>query len=76
MTPSQDSYVGADHRAPNTTGFTVEYTLITVNSPDCEPSLVDSFPVRVQYRTISDGDGELSNTSVSEWMDPPNIPGS
>ena len=58
-------------------GFPVEYTLITANSPDCEPSMVDKFPVRVQYRTIIGDDGGQSNTSVSEWMDSrsPNMPG-
>ena len=56
-----------------TTGLTVQYTLITANSPDCEPSLVDNFPVQVQYRTIiTGGDGE----SVSQWMDSPRMPGS
>ena len=55
----------------NTTGFILKYALITANSPDCEPSLVDNFPVGVQYRTISGSDG------VSEWMDlySPNMPG-
>ena len=54
-------------------GYTVEYTLVTANSPDCERSLVDEFPVRLQYRTIiSGGDGGQSiNNSVSEWMDSP-----
>jgi hypothetical protein len=66
--PSQDLNVDADHHA-NMTGFMVTYTLTIVNSPDCEPSLVDDFPVRVQYRIISNGDaGEQSNISVSEWM--------
>ena len=60
----------------NMTGFTVEYTLITANSPDCEPSLIDNFPVRVQYRTIiGSGDGGQSNNGVNEWMDSPNTPG-
>ena len=68
-TSSQNHDVGADH------GFIVEYTLITANSPDCVASLVDKFPVRVQYRTIIGDDGGQSNTSVSEWMDSPNLPG-
>ena len=72
--PSQDHNVGADYQM-NTTGFIVAYTLITANSPDCEPSLVDNFPVRVQYRAIIDGDGEQSNTSVSDWMGSPDAPG-
>ncbi len=66
--PFQDLNVGADHHAINMTGFIITYTLIIVNSPDCEPSLIDDFPVRVQYRMISNGDGEQSNTSISEWM--------
>ena len=58
------------------TAFTIEYTLITANSPDCEPSLIDKFPVRVQHRTIiSDDDGGGQNNSVSEWMDSTNISG-
>ena len=53
-----------------------KYTLTTANSPDCERSLVgDNSPVRMQYRTISVSDGEKSNTSVSEWMDFPNMSG-
>ena len=64
--------VGANHQTTNTACFTVEYTLIIANSPDCEPSLVDYFPVGVQYRTIiGSGDGEQSNNSVGEWMDSP-----
>ena len=74
--PSQDRNVSDDHWQMNATGFIVAYTLITANSPDCENSLVDNFPVRVQYRTVSDGDGEQSNTSVNEWMGSPNVPGS
>ena len=55
----------------NTTrGFLVEYTLITANSPDCEPSLVDNFPVRVQYRLITPED----DSTVTEWTDSPNTP--
>ena len=58
-----------------TRGFRVEYTLVTANSPDCEFSLVDDFPVRVQYRLIrqrsetSNGADSQSST-VTEWMDP------
>lgn len=63
--PPQDSNVGADYQE-NISGFIFAYTLMTVNSPDCGPSLVDNFPVRVQYRTIRDSD-----TSVSKWMDSP-----
>ena len=65
--PSQDRNNGAYHHA-NMTGFIATYTLITVNSPDCEPSLIDDFPIRVQYRMISNGDGEQNNISISEWM--------
>ncbi len=47
----------------NTTrGFRVKYTLVTANSPDCAPSLIDNFPVRVQYRLI-----HLQPST--EWMD-------
>ena len=61
---------------PERTGLTVQYTLIIANSPDCEPSLIDNFPVRVQYRTIvTGGDGGQNNNSVSEWMDSTNMPG-
>ena len=55
-----------------TRGFRVEYTLVSANSPDCEFSLVDNFPVRVQYRLIqetSNGTDSQSST-VTEWMDP------
>ena len=55
-----------------TRGFRVEYTLVTANSPDCEFSLVDDFPVRVQYRLIRQR-SETSNgvdSQPSEWMDP------
>jgi hypothetical protein len=62
-------------QTPQTTGFTVEYTLIVANSPDCERSLVDNFPVRVQYRTIITGGDGGTNNNVSEWMDSPNMPG-
>ena len=37
---------------------TVEYTLITLNSPDCGLYPVDKFPVRVQYRDTSPGLGK------------------
>ena len=68
--------VAGGQPTPETTGLTVQYTLIVANSPDCEPSLVDNFPVRVQYRTIvTGGDGEQNNNDISEWMDSPNMPG-
>ena len=61
---------------PQTTGFTVQYTMTIANSPDCEASLVDNFPVRVQYRTIvAGGDGGQNNNGISEWTDSPNMPG-
>ena len=63
--PPEDRSVDADNQE-NMSGFIFAYSLMTVNSPDCGPSLVDNFPVRVQYRTIRDSD-----TSVSEWMDSP-----
>lgn len=53
-------------------GFRVEYTLVTANSPDCEYSLGDNFPVRVQYRLIHQR-SETSNgaaSTVTKWMDP------
>ena len=59
---------------PQTTGLTVQYTLITANSPDCEPSLVDNFPVQVQYRTIMTG-GDVER--IGQWMNSPSrMPGS
>ena len=59
-----------------TAGFTVQYTLMTANSPDCEPSLVDDYPVRVQYRKLVSGDGDRGqNNSGSEWMDSTHMPG-
>ena len=62
---------------PQTTSFRVQYTLIIANSPDCDRStLVDDFPIRVQYRMITTSDdGGQNNNSVSEWMDSPNMPG-
>ena len=59
----------------NTTrGFLVEYTLMTANSPDCEPSLVDNFPVRVQYRLITPAEVNLDGSTVTEWRYSPNTP--
>ena len=45
-------------------GFAADYTLITANSPDCEPGLADNFPVRVQYRTASP-----SESQFGQWTD-------
>ena len=58
----------------NQTQFSVEYTLLTANSPDCaEPSMVDNFPVRVQYRTVTlmeDDNGiNINRGSASQWTD-------
>ena len=63
----------AEGRPPTaqTIGLTVQYTLIIANSPDCEPSLVDNFPVIVQYRTIITGGDGGKNNSISQWMDSP-----
>ena len=45
---------------------TVEYTLITLNSPDCKLYPVDKFPVRVQYRlTANPG---LTSDRSREWI--------
>ena len=41
---------------------TIEYTLMTLNSPDCESSLADNFPVRVQYRELS------PDRTPGKWM--------
>ena len=69
--------VAEEQPTPQTTGLTVQYTLIIANSPDCEPTLVDNFPVIVQYRTIITGDDGGQNNSVSQWMDSPSrMPGS
>ena len=57
-----------------TRGFSVEYTLITANSPDCEPSLVDNFPVRVQYRKTRPGNSDGSTNSPEEWTGSPFAP--
>ena len=68
----------------NTTrGFLVEYTLTTANSPDCDRSLVDNFPVRVQYRVLTypsesvmNGDSLVDDQpgNVTEWKGSPNTP--
>ena len=44
---------------------TVEYTLITLNSPDCKDYPVDKFPVRVQYRITN---SDLSTSDSREWI--------
>ena len=56
----------AQPQPPASDGFNVEYTLITVNSPDCESTPIDKFPVRVQYRDTSPG------ITPGEWRDPAN----
>ena len=69
--------VAEEQPTPQTTGLTVQYTMIIANSPDCERSLVDNFPVIVQYRTIMTGGDGGQNNSVSQWMDSPSrMPGS
>ena len=53
----------------NTTGgLRVEYTLVTANSPDCDPSLIDNFPVRLQYRLIRP---QAAENDSYEWMASP-----
>lgn len=47
--------------------ITIEYTLVTANSPDCESSLSDSFPIRVQYRKVEDN----AANNLIEWIDSP-----
>ena len=67
VSPAHDSCLNNATR-----GFRVEYTLVTANSPDCEYSLGDNFPVRVQYRLIHQR-SETSNgaaSTVTKWMDP------
>ena len=53
-----------------TQGFSIEYTLITANSPDCESSLADNYPVRVQYGVTSGNE----NRSINEWRSSPFVP--
>ena len=56
----------------NTTGgLRVEYTLITANSPDCDPSLADNFPVRLQYRLIRPTQAAENSQMATEWMASP-----
>lgn len=58
-------------------GLFIEYTLTTANSPDCEPSLVDNYPVQVQYRTIfisAESTNNSNDIEATEWMDSPNKP--
>ena len=47
---------------------TVEYTLITLNSPDCKDYTVDKFPVTVQYR-ITNSDLSTSREWISLAME-------
>lgn len=62
--------------------FFVDYTLMTANSPDCEPSLVDDFPVRILYRQIETAavtpqgvaNNNVTGAIASAWMDSPNPP--
>ena len=55
--------------ASSTNGFLVEYTLLIANSPDCEPSLVDNFPVRVQYRIVTLMEDDNNGSSAGQWKD-------
>ena len=53
-------------------GFSIHYTLISANSPDCDPSLADNYPVTVQYRhQFIIGD---ANWNMSEWISSPLAP--
>ena len=45
---------------------TVEYTLITLNSPDCKNYTVDKFPVKVQYRVTANPG--LTSDRSREWI--------
>ena len=67
------SLVAANSADTRTAGesLAVSYTLVTVNSPDCEPSLADDYPVLVQHRRVSPGKGDSAATGVaSEWVYP------
>lgn len=56
--------------AENSRKFRLNYTLLTANSPDCKPSLSDSFPVLVQYRMMLSGESSYDNSStLREWLD-------
>ena len=53
---------------------TVSYTLLTVNSPDCDSSIGD-YPVSVQHRRVAPVfntviEGQGSSNNASEWMYP------
>ena len=65
MSPAHDSCLNNATR-----GSRVEYTMVTATSPDCEFSLVDNFPVRVQYRLIQETSNGADSQSSTEWMDP------
>ena len=65
VSPAHDSCLNNATR-----GSRVEYTLVTANSPDCEVSLVDNFPVRVQYRLIQETSNGADSQSSTKWMDP------
>lgn len=51
-----------------TVGFNVEYAILTANTPDCEQSLADDFPVVVQYRMTSPStnDGEWTTSTFAQ----------
>ena len=65
----------SDHKEGGNSRLIVEYTLVMANSPDCEPSLSDDFPVRVQYRTISDLEVNAANNWIDSPFKPAFIPG-
>ena len=50
-------------------GLSVKYTLLTVNSSGCGPVSVDTFPVRVQYRTVTSMEVASNGSSVGQWTD-------
>ena len=62
---------------PQRRGFLIEYTLITANSPDCEPSLADSYSVRVQYRLTHpstrqrNAEAPSNQNRAGPWRDSP-----
>lgn len=65
----------SDHEEGGNSRLIVEYTLVMANSPDCEPSLSDDFPVRVQYRTISDLEVNAANNWIDSPFQPAFVPG-
>lgn len=63
------------HTQSPTAGFNVEYTILRADSPDCDPSLADNFPVQVQYRMAARANtGGGNEATFSEWMVSPIAP--